>query len=146
MSLSYGETGVAPVGGDDKFKTFDLGASYDFGLAKVSSYITQSKAASLKVSNYYLGSQVPLGPGFVRVSYVNSNLSGTTAAGVNTDANDARQFAVGYLYNLSKRTALYSNLVRVTNEGASAIAVDKNPTLAAGNNSTGVDFGLRHSF
>lgn len=63
-----------------------------------------------------------------------------------TDANDARQFAAGYLYNLSKRTALFSNLVRVTNQGASAIAVDKNPTLAAGKDSTGVDFGVRHSF
>ena len=146
VSLSYGETSVAPVGGDDKFKTLDLGASYDFGPAKVSGYITQSRAAGLKVANYYVGAQVPLGPGFARVSYVTSNLSGTTSTGVNTDPNDARQFAVGYLYNLSKRTALYSNLVRVTNQGASAIAVDKNPTLAAGKDSTGLDFGLRHSF
>jgi predicted porin len=146
VSLSYGETTVAPVAGDDKFKTFNLGTSYDFGPAKVSGYITQSRAAGLKVANYYLGGQVPLGQGFVRVSCVNSNLSGTTAAGVNTDANDARQFAVGYLYNLSKRTAVYSNLVRVANQGASAVAVDKNPTLAAGKDSTGLDFGLRHSF
>jgi predicted porin len=134
------------VGGDDKFKTLDLGASYDFGPAKVSGYITQSRAAGLKVANYYVGAQVPIGPGFARVSYVTSNLSGTTSTGVNTDPNDARQFAIGYLYNLSKRTALYSNLVRVTNQGASAIAVDKNPTLAAGKASTGLDFGLRHSF
>jgi predicted porin len=146
LSVSYGQTTVAPVAGDDKFKTLNVGASYDFGPAKLSGYLTQSKAAGLKVANYYLGGQVPLGRGLVRVSYLNSNLSGTTAAGVNTDANDAHQFAVGYLYNLSKRTAMYSNVARVTNKGASAIAVDKSPTLVAGKDSTGLDLGLRHSF
>jgi len=146
VSMSFGETRVAPVAGDDKFKTFDLGASYDFGPAKLSGYVTQSKAAGLKVANYYLGGQMPLGQGLVRVSYVTSNLSGTTAAGVNTDANDAHQFALGYLYNLSKRTAVYSNVARVMNKGASAIAVDRNPTLAAGKDSTGFDVGMRHSF
>jgi predicted porin len=145
-SVSYGETTVVPVGGDDKFKTFDLGASYDFGPAKVSGYITRSKSAGLKVANYYLGGQVPWGRGLVRVSYVNSNLSGITAAGLDTGANDAHQIAMGYLYNLSGRTALYSNLVRVTNKGASAVAVDKNPALVAGKTSSGFDVGVRHSF
>jgi len=146
VSVSYGLTSVAPVAGDDKFKTFDAGASYDFGPAKVSSYFSQSKFASLKVANYYIGTQVPLGRGYVRASYLNSNLSGRNAAGVDTDPNDASQFAVGYLYNLSNRTALYSNLVRVTNKGASAVAVDKNPTLVSGMDSTGVELGVRHSF
>lgn len=146
VSLSYGQTTVVPVAGDDKFKTFDLGASYDFGPAKISGYVTRSKAAGLKVANYYLGGQVPLGQGFVRASYLNSNLSGITAAAVDTGGNDASQIAVGYLYNLSRRTAVYSNLVRVTNKGDSAIAVDRNPTLVAGKDSTGFDVGLRHSF
>jgi predicted porin len=90
--------------------------------------------------------QVPVGRGLVRASYINSNLSGTTGGGVNTDANDAHQIALGYLYNLTKRTAIYTNVAHVTNKGASAIAVDKNPTLVAGKSSTGFDLGLRHSF
>lgn len=145
-SVSYGLTSVAPVNGDDKFKTFDVGASYDFGPVKLSSYFSQSSFADQKVANVYLGGQVPLGLGLVRASYLISNLSGTTPAGLGVDANDAHQFAIGYLYSLSKRTALYSNVVRVTNKGASAIAVDKNPTLVAGKDSTGVDLGMRHSF
>jgi predicted porin len=145
-SVSYGETTVAPVGGDDKFKTFNAGASYDFGPAKLSSYFTQSRFAALKVANYYVGAQVPLGRGLLRASYLRSNLSGTSATGVNTDPNDASQIALGYLYNLSKRTALYSTIASVTNKGASAIAVDKNPTLVAGKRSTGAEVGIRHFF
>jgi predicted porin len=146
VSATYGETTVAPVGGDDKFKTFDLGAAYDFGPAKLSTYFTESKFAALKASNYYIGAQVPIGRGLIRASYLHSNLSGRTALGVDTNPNDASQFALGYLYNLSKRTALYTAVARVDNKGASAIAVDKNPTLFAGKKSTGVEVGIRHFF
>jgi predicted porin len=106
----------------------------------------QSRFADLKVANAYIGLQVPVGSGLVRASYINSNLSGRTHAGVSTDANDAHQFALGYLYNFTKRTALYTNIVHVVNRGASAIAVDKNPTLLAGQGSTGYEVGMRHSF
>ena len=146
VSVSYGQTWVAPVGGSDLFKTFNVGASYDFGPAKVSGYYTQSKFASLEVQNYYIGAQVPMGPGLWRASYLHSNLSGTTATQVSTDPNDASQFAFGYLYKLSKRTAIYSNVVSISNKGASAIAVDKNPTPIGGRGSLGFDLGVRHSF
>ena len=146
VSATVGQTTVAPVDGQNKFKTFEVGASYDFGMAKVSSYYTQSKWLDLKVANAYIGLQVPVGGGLVRASYLDSNLSGHTHAGVRTDANDAHQLAVGYLYNLTRRTALYTNVVHVANKGSSAIAVDKNPTLLAGHNSTGYEVGMRHSF
>jgi predicted porin len=146
VSATVGQTSVAPVDGENKFKTFDVGASYDFGIAKVSSYYAQSKFADLKVANAYVGLQVPVGKGLVRASYINSNMSGHTSAGVSTEANDAHQVALGYLYNLTKRTALYTNIAHVVNKGTSAIAVDKNPTLLAGDNSTGYEIGMRHSF
>jgi predicted porin len=146
ISATYGETTVAPVSGKDKFKTFDLGAAYDFGPAKLSGYFTESRFAALKVANYYLGAQAPVGRGLVRASYLHSNLSGRTAAGVDTNANDASQIALGYLYNLSRRTAIYSALARVSNKGASAVAVDKNPTLLPGKTSSGVEAGIRHFF
>ena len=145
-SLSYGRTTVAPVAGDDTFNTFNLGASYDFGPVKVSGYTTRSSFADLRIVNYYVGAQVPVGRGSVRASYLRSNPSGTTAAGIRTDADDAHQFALGYLYDLSRRTALYANVARVSNSGASAIAVDRNPVLAAGADSTGFEVGMRHSF
>jgi predicted porin len=146
VSVSYGQTTVAPVNGFDLFKTFNVGASYDFGPAKLSGYYTQSKFASLEVQNYYIGAQVPVGQGLWRASYLHSNLSGMTATHVSTDANDASQFALGYLYKLSTRTAIYTNVVSVSNKGASAIAVEKNPLPVAGRASLGFDLGVRHSF
>jgi predicted porin len=112
----------------------------------VSAYATRSKFAALKVANYYIGTGIALGAGTVRLSYLRSNLSGINAAGVNTDANDANQIAAGYLYNFSKRTALYTNIVRVTNKGASVVAVDRNPTLVPGKKSSGIELGLRQFF
>jgi predicted porin len=144
-SVTYGETTVAPVGGDDKFKTLSAGASYDFGIVKVSGYLTRSKFAQQKVANYYIGAQVPAGPGLIRASYIRSNLSGRSGT-TSVDANDASQFALGYLYALSKRTAIYTNVSRVKNEGLSAVAIDKNPVLAPGKNSRAFDLGVRHLF
>ena len=147
VSVSYGQTTVTAVSnGDDKFKTADIGASYDFGVVKAFGYYTQSKTGALKVANYSLGATVPVGAGLIRASYIHSNASGTTALGVDTNPNDANQFALGYMYNLSKRTAVYTTVATVKNKGAAAYAVASQPLLAAGEKSTGVELGLRHSF
>ena len=146
VSASYGQTTVAPLNGDDKFKTADFGASYDFGVVKAMGYYTQSKFVDQKIATYSLGAIVPFGVSQVKVAYTHANASGTNAANVNVDANDANQFAVGYIYNLSKRTAVYGTAAYVKNKGAAAFAVASNPTLVAGGKSTGAEVGLRHSF
>ena len=146
VSASYGQTTVAPVNGDDKFKTADFGASYDFGVVKAMGYYTQSKFVNLKIATYSLGAVVPFGVSQVKVAYTHANASGTNAANVNVDANDANQFAVGYIYNLSKRTAVYGTAAYVKNKGNATFAVASAPALVAGGKSTGAEVGLRHSF
>ena len=59
---------------------------------------------------------------------------------------DADQIAAGYIYNLSKRTAVYGTVAYVKNKGAATFAVASAPTLVAGGKSTGAEVGLRHSF
>lgn len=144
-SLSYGQTTVAPSAGDDKYKMFVLGASYDFSVVKLSGYYTQSKFGVQKLAVYNLGAQVPVSQaGVVRLSYVNANASGS-----GTDANDASQLAVGYLHDLSKRTSLYATVARVNNKGVALYNVVSSstlPTLVGGRSSTGYEFGVRHSF
>ena len=66
--------------------------------------------ADEKVPIANIGASMPVGPGVVRVSYVNANASGHTPAGASLENNDASQLAVGYVYDLSKRTALYSSV------------------------------------
>ncbi len=150
VSGSYGETKVTPlVGGNDKYKMGSIGASYDLGIAKLTGYVSQTKYAAEKQVIVNIGALVPAGPGTVRVGYVNVNASGTTPNGMNTDNDDAKQFAIGYVYDLSKRTAVYSTVARVDNKGAAAYTVDGNPALPKPNNgkdSTGYEIGIRHSF
>ena len=55
------------------------------------------------------------------------------------------QWAVGYVHNLSKRTAVYATLARVGNSGG-ANAVLNGATASVNNSSTGYDIGLRHTF
>jgi predicted porin len=146
VSVAYGQYEVAPLGGEDKFKVADAGASYDFGVVKVMGYYTQSKFAAQKIASYSVGVLAPIGVGQVKAAYTHANASGTTAANVNVDSNDADQFALGYVYNLSKRTAVYGTAAYVKNKGNATFAVASNPTLAAGEKSTGAEVGVRHSF
>jgi predicted porin len=146
VSVAYGQTTVAPLAGEDKFTTADIGGSYDFGVIKASGFYTQSKFGDLKQAVYNVGVSVPLGQGSLRASYMALNAKGNTAAGVNVNANDANQIALGYIYNLSKRTAVYTTVSRVDNKGNTTYAVASTPVLLAGEKSTGVELGLRHSF
>ncbi|WP_280154410.1 porin [Piscinibacter sp. XHJ-5] len=147
VSVSLGQTEVAPnAAGEDKYKVAEFGASYDFGVAKLLGYYSQQKYADLKLAVANIGALVPLGQGTVRVSYIRANASGVNGAGVDTENNDANQLAIGYVYDLSKRTALYTTYARVNNKGAAAFAVDSNPALPAGKDSTGFELGIRHRF
>jgi predicted porin len=147
VSASYGQTTVVPIAsGEDKFKVFDLGGSYDFGVVKATAYFTQNKFADQKLQVYSIGAIVPIGVGQVKAAYTHANASGTTPAGVNVDGNDADQIALGYIYNFSKRTAVYTTAAYVKNKGSAAFAVASSPVLVPGEKSTGVELGLRHAF
>ncbi|MDN3922920.1 porin [Roseateles violae] len=151
VSASYGETTVSPLAGskDDKYKLGSLAASYDLRVAKLSGYVSQAKYADTKLSIANLGASVPVGPGSARLSYTYVDASGRTAAGLNTEDNDSGQLAVGYVYDLSKRTSLYSTVAYIDNRHGASYVVDSKPALLSSNtgkNSTGYEFGIRHSF
>jgi predicted porin len=151
VSASYGQTNVSPLAGtgEDKFKLGSIAASYDFKVAKLSGYVSQSKYAEQKLTIANIGASVPVGPGSVRVSYINANASGRTPAGASIEDNDASQLALGYVYDLSRRTALYSTVSRINNKQAASYVVDGNPALPSpntGKDSTGFEVGIRHRF
>lgn len=151
VSGSYGQTDVSPLAGtgEDKYKIGSLAASYDFKVVKLMGYVTRAKYADEKLTIANIGAQVPVGPGAVRVSYINANASGHTPTGASIEDNDASQVAVGYLYDLSKRTSLYSTVSRINNKNAAAYVVDGNPALPnpnTGKDSTGFEVGIRHRF
>jgi predicted porin len=92
-----------------------------------------------------------MGQGEIHVSYVTSDVSGSIG-GVNLNGNGGDQFAIGYVYNLSKRTALYGTYAQISNDGNSRFSVGNltnvtgNGFTAGGQKSTGYEFGLRHAF
>ena len=87
---------------------------------------------------YLLGVNAPMGAGEIRASYSTYKID---------SANDPKsnKLALGYVHNMSKRTALYTTVARVSNRGGAAQALNGAST-AANSNSTGLDIGVRHSF
>lgn len=118
-----------------------VGGKWDFGVVAVLGQYVEDKYSSRKAVIYNLGMIVPLGDSQIRASYAAVN-----GKGAGYDANDAKQFALGYVYSLSKRTALYATAATIDNDGGAKYVVDANPPLPAGGRSTGYEAGVRHSF
>lgn len=102
---------------------------------------------SSKQRGLFFGVAVPIGVHEIRASVGLADQKGTNAANASIDANDARQYAVSYVYNLSKRSAVYANAARVQNKGAATYSISGGAAGATpGTSHTGVEFGVRHAF
>ena len=132
---SYSRTRFAT--GD--IKSMNLGGQYDFGVAKAMGHVVRDRVSGgANGRGYLLGALVPVGPGEIRLAY--SSYKNNLAGNPRSD-----KLALGYVHNLSKRTALYTTFARVKNRGGAAQALGGSVT-SANSNSSGFDFGVRHSF
>jgi predicted porin len=130
----------------DKFKDAVLGASYDFGVVRVSGAWRRFSLGSSRQTNLMLAAVVPIVLGDLKLSYLKADYEGQVGA-TNIGIADATQLGLGYVYNLSKRTALYATASRISNKGAAIFSVPGGSTgLKAGGTSSGYEAGLRHSF
>jgi len=140
LSLAFANGSTKYAAG--KITSTNLGGSYNLGVAKLSALWAADKiSGGKKGSGALFGANVPMGTNEIRVAF--SRYETETAAGV-TDGK-ASKTSLGYVANLSKRTALYATYARVSNSGISAQALN-GATTAAGGSSTGMDFGIRHAF
>ncbi len=136
--------GTLVQGANGDADQFNIFASYDLGVVKAFIGFNQEKnkaAVEVKYQSYLLGLTAPVGPGTVRVSYNDVDLKNS--------GNDAQKFAIGYVYDLSKRTAIYGTYAHVKNKGAAAFGAAPGGltfTTPAGQNVNGYEFGVRHSF
>ncbi len=131
-------------------KTLNIGGSYDFGVAKIMGYYDRDTLSYLAVdrkeNRYSLSVVVPFGQSDVHAGYDHSKFENS---GVNTSL---KKFAIGYTYNLSKRTALYASAAEIKNDNGTSVQIGGNtggnlalaPT--AGGKSSAVEVGLRHFF
>lgn len=151
---SYAQDWARP----DHIKVYNIGASYDFGVATLMGYFLVGEAGDAKRANYSVAANVPLGVGVLRLSYIHSDASGTlspalagTASPIDIANVDANQFAIGYVHHLSKRTALYTSLAFIDNENLSRVRTTGNPNLSVtgrpfGDRATGFEMGISHRF
>jgi predicted porin len=65
---------------------------------------------------------------------------------VDGSARGQNLWVLGYDYNLSKRTALYTRVLHLQNGGGSAATAADLPIDATGGNGTSLGIGVRHSF
>lgn len=149
VNLSAGytrsENDLTAAGGG-AFKDAALGGSYNFGLVRISLALRRFDRADAKQTNLLLGAWVPVGSGEIKASFNRADLSGAVGT-TDIGANDARQWGLGYVHHLSKRTALYGTLARIDNRGAATYVIPGGPSgLAGGGSSTGAELGVRHNF
>ena len=126
--------------------TFTLGGSYNLNVVKLNAIVQQSKYKALgeseKVNAYALGVSAPVGAGEVKLQYAlydNKLIE-----------SKAHQLSLGYVHNLSKRTAVYGTVSYMDNKDDSNLGLAaKNLKTAGpgfGESQTGVQVGVRHSF
>lgn len=133
----------------------NLGGSWNAGFAKFFALYNDVKtglaAGTVRKRTIEIGAHIPVGTnGRVRLSYARlddrSDTGLRNADGTQRSANDARQLGVGYVHDLSKRTALYGSYARLSNSGQATYAVSGGLAPSAGRNAKGMELGLRHLF
>ncbi len=119
-------------------KNYLLGGTYDFGVVKVHALAQKSTGpASLDVLDIMAGVTVPLAGGNLMASYIRHN--DRTLAD-----KDANQIGIGYLYPLSKRTAVYTAFGRIQNEHGAAFVVGN--ATETGTGTKAFNLGVVHNF
>ena len=118
----------------------NIAGQWDFGMAKLMGEFSFDKnnALNAKGKGGLIGALVPVGAGEVRAAVSRYKVD---VAGDPTTT----KLALGYVHNLSKRTALYATVARVKNKGGASQSLGGSVT-GVNASSTGYDFGVRHSF
>jgi predicted porin len=148
VAVSYSQQRFASGVADQK--SLNVGASYDLGVAKLMGYYDRETQGAAKATTGHLSAVVPFGQSEIHASYTFSkagNFSLTSNAALNNNQTKIDQFGLGYVYNLSKRTAVYSSVAFLKNKDNTAITIPGgNASVVAGGKSTAAEFGVRHFF
>ena len=145
LGVTYLTVNDAAGNSGDFLKDTNLGASYDFGVAKLMGEFQTTKSspngiAATDASNWELGVTVPMGGGVgshLMASYVNHN--DKMAAN-----QDATQVGIGYFYGLSKMTQIYTAYAHINNKNGAAFTVGNATDAGVGDSS--FNLGVEHNF
>jgi predicted porin len=147
LAFAYAAQRLDATVGRPSHKTFNLGGSYDLAVVKLMGYYHREMESYTGVdkneNRFSLIGMIPLGQSEIHVGGEQSKLD-NKLTGTSTKLN---QFALGYVYNLSKRTALYTTASRLSNSGPTSVAIPGGVLAPIpGGASKAIEFGLRHFF
>ena len=150
-----GNTSFVPAtAADAKFRSTLAGLTYDFSVVKaflaVDTNTTSNIATGARMQysrDLMIGAQLPIGAGTVIASYIRRDNRLRASW-------DARQYGLGYVHNLSKRTTLYASIGFIDTEAGSGLKVPNAPPVpSSAQVINGADapkrettIGIRHAF
>ncbi|TAH43203.1 MAG: porin [Betaproteobacteria bacterium] len=144
----------------EKLRVYDLAGTYDFGVVKLAAAYGIRRAdrgdfspdtgasEGEKTRQWFVGVTVPVGQaGKVLASYVARKTEAVAA----TDDAKVSQWALGYEYALSKRTAVHATYAKLDNNRAARESANLFGSVSAGYNGydgyqSGAAVGIRHLF
>jgi predicted porin len=141
VALSYQKTEF----GATDWEHTNLAGSWNFGFMNLMGQWDVTEVGPVEQETFLIGAIVPFGQGEFKIAYSKAEQDGTLL-GTNFSGSGADQLAVGYVYNVSKRTALYGHYSIIKNDGIAAFAIPGGSGSAAGDDSKGFEIGVRHSF
>lgn len=132
----------------EDLSTWQLGGSYDLAVVKLAAFYKETKYKTIatgdseKLKAWNLGVSAPVGAaGVVKAAYNHYKLSDSSAK--------AQQFSLGYVHNLSKRTALYGTYAFLKNKDGADLTLNgafAGAGLTDGGKQQGLQVGVRHAF
>lgn len=140
-ALSQGKTNYAATATNGDITSTNAALAYDFGPVRLMGGLYRdhvAKASPLTGKGFIVAATMPVGPNEFKVAY---SRYGTDAA----RNPEAAKLVLGYVHNLSKRTALFTNVAYVKNSGGGTYSLAGATTNADGS-SKGINVGIRHAF
>ena len=146
VAVAYGKTNQDGGLADD-YTDMNVGGSVNLGFMTLIGQYSKRDFLNRDQKTALVAATVPFGASTLKASYVKSSGS----QGASATDYDADQFAFGYQYDLSKRTALYATYSMLDNDGSAAagsrFTIGTGPAQTrGGDNSRGYAIGVRHSF
>lgn len=116
----------------------NFGLNYQWGPAQLMYLWGRNEVGTSRTTAQMIGTQWRLGPGELRLAQTRLKAQGT--------ASDATHSAIGYVWTLSKRTALYGTYAAIRNKGVGTAFDVGLGVNAPGGRSQGLEAGIRHTF
>jgi predicted porin len=142
VTLAYHDVNLVTTGGDaGNAKTLFLGGTWDFRVVKLHAAYAKNEGETatgidaIDSQDGMLGVSAPVGPGRILASYIRRKDD-------LVNARDADQWALGFTWDLSKRTNLYTSYAHTKNDGAGTL----NGAAAPGEDPSTFNIGVRHRF